>query len=84
MIAIGVWREMSVLAKMQHTCSNSAQSKGRILYFVGQLCTFFALWLRAKLISLIGGNTVDPILLRLFNECMKAFGSVDKEGLILA
>jgi hypothetical protein len=36
------------------------------------------------LISLIGGDKMDHILLRLFNECTEALGSVDKEGLILA
>ncbi len=52
MIAIGVWREISALAKMQLIYSNSTRSEGGILFFAGQLCTFFALWPRAKLISL--------------------------------
>ena len=84
MIAIGVWREISALAKMQLIYSNSTQSEGGILFFAGQLCTFFALWLRAKLISLIGGDTLDPVLLCFFNERTEALGSVDEEGSILA
>ena len=51
MSAIGVWREIFVSAKMPLIYSNSAQCEGGILYFLRQLCTFFALWLRAKLIS---------------------------------
>jgi len=35
-------------------------------------------------LSLIGGDTMDLILLCLVNECTEAFGSVDKEGWILA
>ena len=57
MIAMGVWREISVLAKIPLIYFNSSQSEDGILYFVGQLCTFFALWLRAQLISLSSAVT---------------------------
>ncbi len=52
MIAIGVWRGISVSAKMSLIYCNSTRREGGILYVTGKLCTFFALWLRAKLSSL--------------------------------
>ena len=85
MIAIGVWREISALAKMQLIYSNSTQSEGGILFFAGQLCTFFALWLRAKLISLSSVATHWILsCFVFFNERTEALGSVDDEGSILA
>jgi hypothetical protein len=35
-------------------------------------------------LSLIGGDTLDPVLLCFFNERTEALGSVDEEGSILA
>jgi hypothetical protein len=85
MAAIGVWREIVVSAKMRLMYSNSAQNDGGILYFLGQLCTFFALWLRAKLISLSSAATrwVLSCFVFLMSAQKRFEVFVDKEGSVL-
>ncbi len=80
---MGVWRGMSVSAKMLLIYCNSARREGGILYVTGQLCTFFALWLRAKLISLSSVVTQWVVFCCFFDKCTEAFGGADKEGSIL-
>jgi hypothetical protein len=84
MIVIGVWRGMSVSARMRLIFQFRSEG-GRDPLRRGAAVHFLRPLAEGKVdLSLIGGDAVGRILFRFFNDCTEAFGSVDKEGSILA